>query len=31
MVDPPTTYEELMWLVGHFEDWVLWEAELEVS
>ena len=28
MVDPPTTYEELMWLVIHFEDWVLWEDEL---
>jgi hypothetical protein len=28
MVDPPTTYEELMWLVNHFEDWVLWEEEL---
>ena len=28
MVDPPTTYEELMWLVTHFMDWVLWEDEL---
>jgi len=28
MVDPPSTYEDLMWLVDHFEDWVLWEDEL---
>jgi hypothetical protein len=28
MTDPPTTYEDLMWLVEHFEDWVLWESEL---